>query len=142
MSSDNYILVREHNGQWWVSDEGASADKPSKPGRKGHKAFDNCYDALDYASLRAALHDVAVEGPTPPSRWELLETRVQELEAALRERDVLLHRMLAIHSMAFDESVTFETYTGAAHEEAEEDWLVDVRAVLAASVPTEEGTDG
>ncbi len=57
MSSDNYIYVRRYRGRYVVTDESASADRPTPIERQGGNRgvfFDTLAEAIDYASTQYA----------------------------------------------------------------------------------------
>lgn len=49
MSADNYMLIRKHRGEFVVSMEFASDDKPRRVDRKGNRRFAAHDKAVDYA---------------------------------------------------------------------------------------------
>jgi len=68
MSADNYILVREHNGRYVVTNESASMDEPW-PVREGYgQWFDTFTDAVEAAREMWSEYGLQVDCKQPV--WE------------------------------------------------------------------------
>ena len=64
MSADNYIYVRRYRGRYVVTDESASADRPTPIERHGGNrgtSFGSLAEAVDYALTQYAEYGVRIQ---------------------------------------------------------------------------------